>query len=197
MPDGGTAVGLIGPNAILQLRQPLADLIGPGAMERLLRETHVEMPSGHEMIAEYDVKEVHLALAKRFPKEAPVIRTLSGTATGAYIRKHRIPKSAALALRLLPASIGERLLTRAIVCHAWTFCGSGTVAARRVKEGIEISIVGNPLVDRSGGPEPQCNWHEAVFRDLYASLIHLDYEVNETACCGAGASACRFLIQRA
>ena len=196
MPDGGGATGLIGPNAILQLQKPLAELVGVGALDRLLVQSRVAKPTGQDMIPEEDVRDVHLALARSFPKHAAAVRSMSGTATGAYIRRHRIPKSAALLLRWLPALLGERILTRAIVCHAWTFCGSGSVSSRRVGEAIEISIRNNPLVETRSDGLLQCDWHEAVFRDLYASLLRRDYRVEETECCGAGAPDCTFRIDR-
>lgn len=196
MPDGGTTAGRIGPNAILQLRDPVARLLGPDALRSILELTHVEMPTGRDMIPETDVQRVHLALLRMYPEVAPVIRNQSGTGTGAYIRAHRIPAKAAFALGLMPAFLGERLLTRAIVCHAWTFCGSGSVSARRIRRGVEIAIASNPLVDPLSDKRCQCDWHEAVFRDLYASLLRRDYEVRETECCGSGAPACRFNIRR-
>ena len=196
MPDGATHIGRIGPNAILQLEEPVRSLIGRDAMAAVLNRSHVDMPSGDDMIPEDSVRTVHLALAELYPERAPEVRTLSGTATGAYIRAHRIPNAAKWALRLLPTLIGERILTRAIVCHAWTFCGSGSVSARHVSGRVEISIRDNPLVDRNARNPLQCDWHEAVFRDLYASLLRRDYRVSETQCCGGGAKACRFSIER-
>ena len=123
--------GLIGPNAILQLRDPVETVLGPDVMAELLHVCGVDMPTGQEMIPEQDVARVHQTLRRLFPDRSRHIAQLSGAATARYIRTHRIPPLARTLLRVLPHTIGERLLTRAILMHAWTFCGSGSITARR------------------------------------------------------------------
>ena len=74
-------------------------------------------------------------------------------------------------LEALPASLASRQLLSAIARHAWTFAGSGRYAAG-----------------------PVCHWHAGVFETLFRTLVHPRSRARETACCAAGAPACRFEI---
>jgi divinyl protochlorophyllide a 8-vinyl-reductase len=187
---------LIGPNAILQLQEPVAAHLGPDVMGQVLDMCGVAMPSGDRMIPQEDVAQVHHALQRWFPSQMGQVSDLAGQATGRYIRAHRIPPLARRVLRLLPNFISERLLTKAILAHAWTFCGSGSVTATRIAGVTEFALANNPLVDPAQNSGPQCRWHAAVFGDLYAQLLGTQYEVHEAECCGSGAGACRFVIRR-
>jgi divinyl protochlorophyllide a 8-vinyl-reductase len=54
----------------------------------------------------------------------------AGQRTAEYLLANRIPRPAQWLLRVLPASIGMRLLSRAMAQHAWTFAGSGHFRVR-------------------------------------------------------------------
>ncbi len=187
--------GVIGPNAILQLEDPVRTVLGPGVLAEVLDLCGVAMPTGQKMIPEQEVAAVHHMLRRLYPLQNRRIAELSGQGTARYIRANRIPPLARKGLRILPVWIAERVLTKAILAHAWTFCGSGSVTARRLSRGVEFALANNPLADPSAPERLQCHWHSAVFAELYSSLLGTAYLAHEVACCGSGASACRFRVQ--
>jgi divinyl protochlorophyllide a 8-vinyl-reductase len=186
----------IGPNAILQLQAPVAARLGPGAMAQVLSLCDVAMPDGDRMIPQRDVARVHAMFHRLFPGDMDRIAEQAGRATAHYIRTNRIPPLARKVLGLLPLPISERLLTRAILAHAWTFCGTGHASARRRSGALEIAVADNPLVDPDSTRALQCGWHAAVFAELFSALLRTGFEARETECCGSGAPACRFVIRR-
>ncbi|WP_227269450.1 bacteriochlorophyll 4-vinyl reductase [Roseobacter weihaiensis] len=201
MPDGPCQPDLkstarIGPNAILQLAGPVERLLGAGVMAQLLDLCRVPMPSGKGMIPEDEVGRVHRAMWQLFPAQARELSEQAGAATARYIRTHRMPATARLALRLLPRALGERALTRAIAAHAWTFCGSGTLGTARQGREIHFMLRDNPLADIDlHNPHP-CHWHAAVFEELFSAVLGRPYFCEEVSCCGCGGDLCRFVVRR-
>jgi divinyl protochlorophyllide a 8-vinyl-reductase len=139
------------------------------------------------------VAKVHRALHRLYPDEARGIARAAGFGTAQYIRRNRIPAPARLLLRIMPGPIGARLLTKAISAHAWTFCGSGSLSVR-IGETISFRIENNPLLAVSHAAYPQCDWHVAVFEELFTSLLGRTYKAVETQCCAQGAPACTFEV---
>ncbi len=197
MPDGAGPLerGRIGPNALLQLAPVCDAVLGRAARERLFAGAGVpHLPSGAGMIDEGEAARVHQALRREFPVEAPAILAAAGRGTGAYILAHRIPKPAQAVLRLLPAGLAAPVLAKAIGAHAWTFAGSGEFrqAGRRP---LVFEIADNPVVRGEAAEGPVCVWHAAVFETLFRALVSRRARAVETACCAAGAPACRFEIR--
>lgn len=199
MPDGSGSFAVetarIGPNAILQLSDPMGRLLGPAAFNRVLAGE--PLPSGAEMVPEGRVARVHDRLWRLYPDQAATVSRLAGQGTARYIRDNRIPKAARLALRLLPKSWGERMLTRAIQQHAWTFCGSGRLELRRDRAGIHFMLHDNPLADTHAAPGHPCLWHQAVFAALFTAVLGVRYDCVEPTCRGCGGALCRFVLRRA
>lgn len=200
MPDGASLQvakeARIGPNAILQLRAPMDEIIGPGALDSLLAHCGVELPDGYSMVSQFDVARVHHALRQIYPKQRHDIAVQSGHGTARYIQANRIPPLARRVLAILPQGVSERMLTKAILKHAWTFCGSGHVTAKRDGGAIVFRLADNPLAAATGHSAPQCHWHCAVFAELFSSLLRCPYRASETACCGTGAPACDIRVSR-
>ena len=188
--------GLIGPNTILQLRDPVARALGPDVLAQVLHLCNIDMPSGDTMIPQEDAALVHRTLHRLFPERSRDIAVAAGVATAHYICAHRIPRAARAMLRVLPSGLSERVLTRAVLQHAWTFCGTGHVSARCRAGTTEFALAANPMVDPGSHTALQCHWHVAVFAELYTALIGSPYAAEETHCCGAGAPACRIVIRR-
>ncbi len=187
---GGTAAR-IGPNALLQLDPLLREA---GLDRSVYAAAGIEaMPDGTGMIDERPVARVHQELRRIAPGRAPDLAHAAGVGTGRYILAHRIPRPAQRLLRMLPAPLAARLLARAIAANAWTFAGSGRFS---VKTPFCFEIADNPVVRGETAPRPVCDWHSGVFTTLYAALAHPDMRCTETACCAAGAPACRFEIAR-
>lgn len=182
----------IGPNAVVQLGEALA-AHGAGRLAREIylaagRPDWLDHPP-EAMVPEAEVAALHAALHRVLPEdEARAYAREAGMRTGDYILAHRIPKPARLTLRLLPSGLAARLLLEAIAAHAWTFAGSGRFAYAAGPR-LTVSIAANPLATAPG-----CDWHAAVFRRLFQSLVHASAEVREIACCARGAPACVFAI---
>lgn len=198
MPDGSSfapPTGLIGPNAILQLVDPVTQVLGPHAMDDLLEVAGTTMPSGDEMIDEGAVARVHQALHRLYPEEVHDIARAAGALTADYIIANRIPRFARILLRLLPTFLGARLLTTAIQKHAWTFCGSGTLTVQN-GDPIVFSIADNPVMRDMQSRIPICFWHSAVFEELFTKLLGTQYSAHEVDCCAIGGKACCFEVMQ-
>lgn len=162
----------IGPNAILQLVPVLDRIEGRAIRDRVLADIALPPPDAG-MWPETVCRAAHLAVYRDLSEMAPVILREAGQGTADYILAHRIPGPAKALIRMLPASLGARMLSAAIARHAWTFAGSGVfrIAARRP---LRFEIVDNPL--RPGGGVP-CHWHAAVFTRLFQALVWPDARV--------------------
>lgn len=198
MPDGVAAqtlapLGRIGPNAILQLVEPVENTLGQDAMRRLLATAHASLPDGKDMVDESDVALIHQALYRLYPEQAQDIARTAGEGTARYICANRIPAPARLILRLAPAKAGERLLTRAIAEHAWTFCGSGYLEVH-FGHTIRFELHNNPMQYGVHSKVPMCSWHAAVFQELFSSLLRRPYAASETSCCAMGSAVCSFEV---
>jgi divinyl protochlorophyllide a 8-vinyl-reductase len=186
-------VARIGPNAVLQHLPVLDAAIGPRLRAALLIRAEVaEPPPDAGTLPEDQVARLHQAVRLYLPDRAAIIQRVAGQGTGDYILAHRIPGAAQRLIRALPAPLGARLLSAAIARHAWTFAGSGhfRIASRRP---LIFEIAQNPLA-AAGRGGPVCEWHAAVFERLFSALVWPRVRVEETACCAAGAPACRFVL---
>jgi divinyl protochlorophyllide a 8-vinyl-reductase len=183
--------GRVGPNAVIQLANALAEGLGPEAASRVFGAAGcaalLEKPP-EEMIDERVPARLFEALWRTLPDAtARWIAEDAGRRTGAYIVKNRIPVVAKGVLRLLPRSLAARFLTAAIARHAWTFAGSGACRALP-GEPVVIEIADNPIV------MPACVWHQAVFTALFGELVGGDVTVRHNQCCRTGAETCRFEV---
>ena len=185
------AVAVVGPNAILQTAAAL-EAQGGRALVRQVFEVAglgalLDAPPA-AMVPEGQAAALMRALAATLPPE--VARRVSGEAgrrTGVYILRHRIPKPARALLWVLPARLASPILLRAVAAHAWTFAGSGRVEIAG-GDPARLMIHDNPLAVAGS------DWHRAVLEVLFQSLVHPSARVVQTACCAAGAGACRFEI---
>ncbi len=186
-------VARIGPNAILQHLPVLDAAIGEALRGALLYRAGVdEPPADAGMLPEDDVARLHHAVRLYLPDRFSEIQRAAGKATGDYILAHRIPQLAQRLIRALPAWAGARLLSSAIAKHAWTFAGSGVfrIVSHRP---LVFEIAQNPLA-RGPSEIPICDWHSAVFAQLFGALVWKDVEVTELECSATGARSCRFQI---
>ncbi len=94
---------------------------------------------------------------------------------------------------MLPARLATRALLAAIRRHAWTFAGSGHVAAGAAQP-VRIAIAGCPLCRGLQAGAPACGYFAATFERLFAALVHPLARVTETGCEAAGAAACVFEV---
>lgn len=185
---------LIGPNAVLQLL-PLLEARDPGSAARLLRRAGLAAPPPDSaMMPEGPAARLHRAVRRDLGPAAPWILAEAGRATADYILAHRIPRSAQLMLRSLPAALSAPLLSAAIARHAWTFAGSGSFSTR---PGPVFVIAANPLVAGETAAAPLCHWHAAVFERLFRVLVDDRLRARETGCCACADAACRFELTRA
>lgn len=185
--------GRIGPNAILQLL-PVIERIGgtDRVTQMLIRAGITRIPDGSEMIPETEAARLHRQLRLEEPEMAPRLAAEAGRGTARYILAHRIPKSAQIVLQIAPPVLSARMLARAIARHAWTFAGSGVF---RTDGPWTFEIANNPIVEHEHSAHPLCQWHAAVFEELYRTLVHPRSRCRETCCRAQGAgNICRFEI---
>jgi divinyl protochlorophyllide a 8-vinyl-reductase len=151
-----------------------------------------EVPDGSHMIPEGDAARLHQVLRRDEPALAPELASEAGCATADYILAHRIPEFAQMILKLLPAPLAARALSKAIAKHAWTFAGSGDF---RVVAPWSYEIADNPIVRGEHSDVPLCHWHAAVFTRLYQVLVDSRSVCREVACCAVRhGDSCRFEI---
>ncbi len=196
--NAGHAAGRIGPNAIIQTAEALRLLQGEGAARRVfaaagLESYLVEPPAG--MVQEMEVMCLHRALHAMLGMDtARAVNIRAGQLTGGYLLTHRIPLAVQHVLRVLPARLASRALSRAISAHAWTFAGTGSFVARPGRPTIyEISRC--PLCRGQAAALPVCDFYAATFATLFARLVHPNARARETSCEATGGSACRFEIE--
>lgn len=187
-------MGRIGPNAVLQLAPAMDARVGEAARRALFAPLGFDpLPDPTKMIDEARVAALHQALRRGHPDAARTIAIAAGQGTGDYILAHRIPRRAQALLRALPARLAAPVLTRAILAHGWTFCGTGTLTAQSGPP-VVFTLTDNPITRGESAPAPLCHWHAAVFERLYARLVHSKARARETVCHATGAPACRFEI---
>ncbi|WP_257170103.1 bacteriochlorophyll 4-vinyl reductase [Bradyrhizobium sp. SRS-191] len=191
------AAGRIGPNAIIQTAEALRLLLGEDATGRVFAaarlKDYLSTPPA-EMVDEAEVIRLHGALRTLLDDDtARAVSGKAGQLTAAYLLANRIPKAAQRVLRLLPARLSSRALSRAISAHAWTFAGTGIFTARAGRPTVyEISHC--PLCRGHHGDHAICDFYAATFETLFRTLVHPEARAREIACEAAGASACRFEI---
>ena len=180
----------VGPNAVIQLAAALDERCGAAVTDAVFTAGEVlafrrDPPT--EMIPQEIAIRAHRALyATLQADEAEAVAFEAGLRTGDYLLQHRIPKAAQWLLQRLPKPMAVDLLLAAIGKNAWTFAGSGRFTARREGSHVIINLFENPLATNP------CAWHQGVFQRLFERLITARVRVEETQCCGAGASSCRF-----
>ncbi|QDL96562.1 bacteriochlorophyll 4-vinyl reductase [Rhodopseudomonas palustris] len=190
------AASEIGPNAVIQLIHALeAAGLQPAAKEifseAAASDWLAEPPSA--MVDERPVAAIHQAVRRVLPQpQAAAILADAGLRTGDYILAHRIPKLAQAVLKIMPASIAARMLTKAITAHAWTFAGSGRFTAS-VGKTVTFEIAANPLCAGEHADHHVCVWHASVFQRLFQVLVSPYTRVTETACGAKGNECCRFV----
>ena len=172
MPDGSHISARIGPNSVLQLAPAMDHIAGTGARRALFAPLGFDpLPDATSMIDEARVATLHGALRRQHPENAREIFVAAGQGTGDYILAHRIPHAAQTLLRALPARVAAPILTRAILAHGWTFCGTGTLSAKSGPP-VVFTLSDNPIIRGESAPAPLCHWHAAVFERLFSRLVH-------------------------
>lgn len=189
----------IGPNAVTQLIKAAEELNLSDQLDVIFeaaqaRDWLIDPP--HEMVEEARVAAVHQMTRQILPlQDGFHLLRRAGELTGTYILAHRIPKRAQSLITLLPRRVAGHILTKAIRSHAWTFAGSGQVAASATRDGAEISVADNPLCRNEASHHPVCIWHEAVFTKLFGTLVAPEARALEMECVAQGGNACKFKIQ--
>ncbi|WP_421853233.1 bacteriochlorophyll 4-vinyl reductase [Novosphingobium sp.] len=185
------AAGKVGPNAIIQLADVLADRLGLEERAAALRAAglaHYLLRDPERMTDEREAAALHRVVQARQPHDWDELSWEAGERTAEYLLEHRIPEGAQWVLRRLPPAWGARLLLRAIRAHAWTFAGSGGFSARLEPGAVIIAIAANPIA------MPGCPWHRGVFTRLFEELVSPRVLVRHERCCAGGEEACTFHI---
>ncbi|KUR72795.1 hypothetical protein AQZ52_06125 [Novosphingobium fuchskuhlense] len=187
----GLPAGKVGPNAIIQLADVLADRIGLEERARALQAAGLAKylaADPERMTDEREAAALHRAVQAQRAGDWDELSWEAGERTARYLLANRIPKPAQWLLRRLPAALAARLLLRAIRAHAWTFAGSGAFSARQERGAVVIAIADNPIA------MPDCPWHRGVFTRLFRELVSPHVLVRHDHCCARGDEVCTFRI---
>jgi divinyl protochlorophyllide a 8-vinyl-reductase len=194
--------GLIGPNAIIQIRLALEQLQGTLQSERVFVEAALArhlVRSPQRPVPEHEVQQLHIALRHTLGEaQAETVAREAGLRTARYLLAHRIPAPAQALLRHLPARLALPVLLRAMQPQAWTFAGSGRFDSRMVWRGPTLAILSirdNPLCRGLRLTGPACAYYAATFEHLMRTLVHARCVVVETGCEAMGDPACRFEVR--
>jgi divinyl protochlorophyllide a 8-vinyl-reductase len=191
---GSSEEARIGPNSVLQLVPLLDAQLGSAARQQLLARAGLrELPSDDGLMAEAPAARLHQALRRDYPEQAPDLAREAGERTGDYLIAHRIPPVARHVMCNIPSWLAAPLLAGAIEKHAWTFAGSGRFRIVS-RQPLVFELIDNPVVRGEQADKPLCHWHAAVFQRLFNVLVDRHMQCQETACCAAGADACRFTL---
>lgn len=191
MSASGLPAGRVGPNAIIQLADVLADRLGLEERAAALRAaglTHYLSSDPERMTDEREAAALHKVVRARLPQDWDELSWEAGERTAEYLLENRIPGPAQWLLKRLPPAWSARMLLRAIRAHAWTFAGSGEFSARIEPGAVVIAIAHNPIA------MPGCPWHRGVFTRLFEELVSPRILVRHEHCCAKGEAACIFRI---
>ena len=197
MVDAAIGHDRIGPNAIIQVINALAARFGEQSVNAFFvaagLERYIQERPG-SMVSQRDVATLQTQLRDRFgPLVAREICLDAGMRTGDYLLANRIPRPAQRVLRLMPAGLAARVLSKAISKHSWTFAGSGTFTVSAGRP-FRFSIQHNPICSGIRSDAPVCDYYAATFEQIFRAIVHPNARVVETACEAMGASACVFEI---
>lgn len=191
MSTAGLATGKVGPNAIIQLADVLADRLGLEERAAALSAAglaHYLARDPERMTDEREAAALHRIVQARQPHDWDELSWEAGGRTAEYLLEHRIPRPAQWLLKRLPPAWSARMLLRAIREHAWTFAGSGEFSARIERGAVIITIARNPIA------MPGCPWHRGVFTRLFGELVSPGVLVRHEHCCANGEASCVFRI---
>lgn len=189
--------GRIGPNAVIQTVNALADLCGQDRAAQLLEQIGkpwlLEYHPG-ALIDEREFVELHHDLVGALGQaEAGRVMARAGALTSQYVMRNRIPQPIHWLLRALPRRLGLRMLLGAIGKHAWTFAGSGQFSYRLGQ--APLLALEDCLTARGhAGDSPSCTFYQAAFQGFLTTLIDPRLRVREERCAACGATRCEFRI---
>ena len=188
----------IGPNSLTQIAAALEAFVGAEETARIFAETdltHRLVAPPESLVPEREAIRLHGHLRHALDaRGARVVARDAGQRTADYLLAHRIPKSAQLLLRLLPARLASHLLVDAITRNAWTFAGGGRFFGRGGRPTL-LSLVDGPLAWNVEADHAVCDYYAATFERLFRKLVSPDAYCIETTCQACGADVCRFEIR--
>jgi divinyl protochlorophyllide a 8-vinyl-reductase len=193
-----TALGRIGPNAIIRTVEALRERHGDAKTAALLEQAGLEryvreLP--HEMVAETEVTSLFAAMYDELGNfSAREVARRSGELTGNYLLAKRIPRPAQTALKLIPAALASRGLLAAIRGKTWTFAGTSTVVLTDGRPAL-VSFTDCPLCRGRSAEASLCDYYAATFERLYRVLVRPAASAVEISCRATGARVCTIEIR--
>lgn len=165
---------LIGPNAIIQVAGAIQREFGPDRLGRVMRlaqlEHYISNPPEH-MVSESEVTRLHQAVVNALSAgNGCEVMWHAGQNTARYLLANRIPRSAQVILKVLPAPLAARLLLKAIERHAWTFAGSSQFRYC-ARHPVRISLTGSPMFASPASRQLAARYFEATFVTLFCELV--------------------------
>lgn len=196
-PADAPSRALIGPNAIIRMREVMIEALGRRETGRILTQAGLAewvFTPPDAMVDERAVAALHAALrAAHGEGRAAALGFEAGLRTGRYLLENRIPGAVRRLLTLLPAPLASRLLLRSIARHAWTFAGSARFEVLGTSPAL-LRITDCALTRGVRLKRPGCAFYTGTFEALFRALVHRDARARQTACEGRGDEACLFEI---
>jgi len=182
---------------VIQTASVLRDRYGRTQAEAILVEatgrTLDQMPT--HMVDESEVRAlVRTCLAQLGHRPTRAVLREAGQHTAEYLLAHRIPRVVQWLLRVLPASIGMRILSHAMAQHAWTFAGSGHFSVQYGR--VPAFMIGDcPLCRGLTLDVPVCDFYAGTFEVLLSRLVRRDTSVAQVESTASGGCACRYEVR--
>jgi divinyl protochlorophyllide a 8-vinyl-reductase len=182
--------GVVGPNAVLQLCEPVRAAGGEALLQDVFRRaglSHYLATPPLAMVPQEEARRLFGAVREYLgPEAGDAVLREAGAGTAAYVMANRIPAFARGVLRVLPPRPAARLLLTAIRRHAWTFAGSGVCCVSQAGRTAALEIEHNPL------STPGCAWHIGVLETMFHRLVSRRTALVHTACEARCGDRCRF-----
>jgi divinyl protochlorophyllide a 8-vinyl-reductase len=185
--------GVVGPNAVLQLVDPLRAAGGDRLLGDVFRRAGLSRYLATPPLAMVPQEEARrlFGATREFldPERADAVLRDAGAGTAAYVMANRIPGFARGLLRVLPPRPAAKLLLAAIQRHAWTFAGSGSCRVHLTGRTATLEIEHNPLAT------PGCAWHAGVLETLFRRLVSRKAVLRHPSCEARTGDCCRFELR--
>ncbi|MEM1412304.1 MAG: bacteriochlorophyll 4-vinyl reductase [Pseudomonadota bacterium] len=185
--------GVVGPNAVLQLVEPLRFAGGQASLDRVFNQarlSHYLKDPPLAMVPEEEAYRLFTSTRDVLGNTTgDLVLKLAGQGTARYVMQNRIPGTVRGLLKTMPPRFAAPMLLNAIKRNAWTFAGSGVCSSMKSRPGWIIEIASNPLAT------PSCPWHVAVLETLFQSLVSKVSQIESLSDGLSAGACCRFAVR--
>ena len=189
--------GWVGANPILELVAVVQQRFGNAKAAVLMADTQwrvYRMPT--EMVPEQHVRAVvHAAYEQLGAARAVDALDAAGIERAHAMLAHDIPQLTQWMIRKLPTRLAMRVLLLAIKRSSWTFAGSARFDVAVADHAAVVDFHDCEMNRGMHAKQTGCPFYRATFRELLRTLVSPTATVDETECCAAGDTRCRFVLR--